>query len=262
MLLLLDVGNSNIVLGLAGAGRVTRSWRVPTPPPGAGTPGLEAALREPLSAAGAVARPAGGLSAAAAACVVPALAPALRAWAEQALLCPARFAGETLPVPLAVRYWPPLSVGVDRLLNALAARELYGAPGEPLVVVDFGTATTYDAVAADGAFVGGAIAPGIGISLAALREAAPHLPAVPLSAPARALGDSTVACLQSGAYFGAVAQVEGMVRRLREELGGRARVVATGGLASVIAPGAPCLERVDPHLTLEGLRLSWERRAA
>jgi type III pantothenate kinase len=164
---------------------------------------------------------------------------------------------QVLDVPIDVE--EPASVGVDRLVNVLAARLL--APG-PLVIVDFGTATTFDAVSAEGAFLGGAIAPGIGISAEALFARAALLPRIALVAPPAAIGRNTVTNMQSGIVLGYAALVGGMIERMRSELGGHATAIATGGWAETLAPVCPAIDRVAPALTLNGLRLVWERRAS
>jgi len=149
----------------------------------------------------------------------------------------------------------PREVGADRVANAVAAHRLYGGP---VIVIDFGTATTLDAVSEDGDYLGGAIAPGIGIATEALFERASKLPRIELVAPPHAIGKNTVTAMQSGVIFGYVGLIESLVRRIRRELGGKARVIATGGLANVIAKETKIVEVVDPHITLVGLRLIHE----
>jgi len=149
----------------------------------------------------------------------------------------------------------PREVGADRVVNAAAAHRLYGGP---LIVIDLGTATTLDVVSAEGDYLGGAIAPGIGISADALFERAAKLPRVELTHPKRAIGRNTVAAMQSGIIFGYVGLIEGIVVRMRKELGGKVRVIATGGLAGIIAKETDVIEVLDPDLTLVGLRLIHE----
>ncbi|HEY8486424.1 MAG TPA: type III pantothenate kinase [Limnochordales bacterium] len=163
------------------------------------------------------------------------------------------------PVGVTVGYRFPEELGPDRLVNAVAAVQLYGAP---VIVVDFGTATTFDVVDASGCYLGGAIAPGVGISAEALFERAARLPRVELRKPPAAIGRTTAESIQSGIVFGFAGQVDGLVRRLVRELGGSARVVATGGLAELIAPECETVEAINPLLTLEGLRLIHQRLAA
>jgi type III pantothenate kinase len=149
----------------------------------------------------------------------------------------------------------PREAGADRVVNAAAAHRLYGGP---LIVIDFGTATTLDAVSADGDYLGGAIAPGIGISADALFERAAKLPRVELTRPKKAIGRNTVAAMQSGIIFGYVGLIEGIVARMRKELEGKVKIIATGGLADVIAKETDVIDVLDPDLTLVGLRLVHE----
>ncbi len=155
-----------------------------------------------------------------------------------------------------VRYQPRTDVGADRIANAVAAHEIYGGP---VIVVDFGTATTFDAVAEDGTYLGGAIAPGIETSVEALVARTAQLRRVPYSKPSSAVGTSTVESLQSGIVFGFAGQVDGIVERMKKEIGDGVKVVATGGLADVVAPESHTIEEIDPLLTLKGLRIIYER---
>jgi type III pantothenate kinase len=154
-----------------------------------------------------------------------------------------------------IRYEDPKAVGADRVADAAAARALYGTPA---CVVDFGTATTFDGISAEGDYLGGAIAPGIGIAAEALFQRAAKLPRVDLARPPAAIGRNTVHAIQSGMVFGYAGLVEGMVARFRRELGDGMRVIATGGLAELVAAEAPSIEVVAPWLTLDGLRIIWE----
>jgi len=149
----------------------------------------------------------------------------------------------------------PAEAGADRILNALAVHRLYGGPA---IVVDFGTATTFDAISAEGDYLGGAIAPGLGIAAEVLYGRTAKLPRIELVAPPTAIGRNTVHAMQSGLVLGYVGLIEGLVARLRAELGGQARVIATGGLAPLLARETTVIERVEPMLTLEGLRLIYE----
>jgi type III pantothenate kinase len=146
----------------------------------------------------------------------------------------------------------PAEAGADRILNALGARALHGCP---CIVVDFGTATTFDAISRDGDYLGGAIAPGLGIAAEALFSRTAKLPRIELTAPPAAIGRNTVHAMQSGLVLGYVGLIEGLVARIRAELGGRAKVIATGGMAHILAEQTTVIELVDPMLTLEGLRL-------
>jgi type III pantothenate kinase len=147
-------------------------------------------------------------------------------------------------------------VGADRIVNGVAAFEAYGGP---VIVVDFGTATTFDVVTRKGEYSGGVICPGVGISADALFQRAARLPRVELRNPGKVIGRSTVTSIQSGLYFGYAVMVEGMIARIRGELSEKPHVVATGGLAEVLAADIPSIEAVDPVLTLTGLRIIWER---
>jgi type III pantothenate kinase len=150
----------------------------------------------------------------------------------------------------------PRELGADRVVNALAAYDRYGGP---CIVIDFGTATTYDTVSDKGEFLGGVIAPGVQTKNASLSRETARLPQVELQAPRGVIGKNTVEAIQSALVFGTAAEVDGIIDRMRKELGGSATVVATGGLASVIVPHCQFVDELDPWLTLEGLRLVFER---
>jgi type III pantothenate kinase len=158
---------------------------------------------------------------------------------------------------IAVRYDDPREVGADRIANAVGGFSKYGGP---LIVVDFGTATTFDAIAADGSYLGGAIAPGLRISIEALSQRAARLPRIDLVRPRSAIGTNTAASMQSGIIFGYAGLVEALVTRISREIGDTPRVIATGGLAELIVRETGAVPLVDQHLTLDGLRLLWERR--
>lgn len=150
----------------------------------------------------------------------------------------------------------PAEVGADRLLNTLAAHQLYGGP---LLVIDFGTATTFDVVGPDGAYDGGLIAPGVNLSIEALHMAAARLPRIGIGRPQAVIGRSTVPAMQSGLYWGYVGMIEGLVARIRAEYGAELPVIATGGLAPLFSEGTTVIRTIDPGLTLDGLRLLAER---
>lgn len=158
-----------------------------------------------------------------------------------------------------IRYEDPRAVGADRIVDAAAVQKLYGGPA---CVVDFGTATTFDAISAEGDYLGGAIAPGIGIAAEALFLRAAKLPHVNLQRPPNVIGKNTVHAMQSGLVFGYVALVEGMVTRFRAELGEKMKVIATGGLAEVIAAETTVLQIIAPWLTLDGLNIIWKLNRA
>jgi type III pantothenate kinase len=153
----------------------------------------------------------------------------------------------------------PEEVGADRLLNALASHRTYRGP---LVVIDLGTATTFDVVDSDGAYLGGVIAPGINLSIEALHHAAARLPRIGIGRPQSVIGRGTVSAMQSGIYWGYVAMIEGLVARIQAEYGGKLKVIATGGLAPLLAEGTTIIGHIDPDLTLDGLRMLAERNAA
>src|SRR5205085_4328300 len=159
---------------------------------------------------------------------------------------------------LKILYNPASDVGADRIVDAVAAIEIYGAP---CIIVDFGTATTFDAINSKGEYVGGVISPGITISSEALFARAAKLPRVEIKRPQKVIGSDTVGAMQSGLYHGYAGLVDGILRKMIAELGGKPRVIATGGLAPLIAKGSEFIDTVDETLTLEGLRLVYERAA-
>jgi type III pantothenate kinase len=160
---------------------------------------------------------------------------------------------------MAVLVDNPMEVGADRIVNGVAAFHQYGGP---CIVVDFGTAITFDAISSKGEYLGGVIAPGLGISSEALFARAAKLPRVEIKDPGRIVGTNTVASMQSGLYYGAVDMVDGILQRMKAELGAQVRVVATGGQASLVAKGSKHIERTDDFLTLTGLRLIWDKNQA
>ena len=245
MLLAIDVGNTQTVFGLFDDGGLEESWRVATEAQRTGDE-LGALVGRFIDL--------DSIDGICLSSTVPALVREYEVfaerWAKLRCLCWARSEDRH---PRSVRR-PPRG-GADRIANAVAAKERYGAP---CIVVDFGTSTNFDVVSPEGEYVGGVLAPGIETSMEALFQRAARLVKVDFVDPPSAIGRTTATALQSGLVYGFAGQVDGIVAAIRKELGVDARVVATGGLAELIAPHSQTIETVDPLLTLEGLRLVWE----
>lgn len=251
MLLTIDIGNTNITLGLYQGEQLGPHWRLATDHERMPDEyGLQ--LLGLLTHAGYAA---GDVSGVCLASVVPQLAAritqACQAYLNQTPLA----VDERVKTGVTVRYENPKAVGADRIADAAAVQKLYGGPA---CVVDFGTATTFDALSASGEYLGGAIAPGINIAADALFHRTSQLPRVNLQRPPSAIGRNTEHAMQSGLLFGYIGLTEGMVARFREELGANMKVIATGGLAEIIAPETRVIQYVAPWLTLDGLRIIWE----
>ena len=260
MLLAIDVGNTNIVLGVFVGEALTASWRLATLHDRTADEirVLVSRLFEERQIA---------MTAVQGVIIASVVPPLTRPMTEMVERC---FEREPLMVEpgtqtgMPVLYDSPDEVGADRVVNGVAAFEFYGRPhGQPVIVVDFGTATTFDAISAKGEYLGGIICPGVEISADALFERAARLPRIEVRKPAQLIGRTTVGSMQSGLFYGYVAMVEGIVERMRVELQPqpdiRAVCVATGGMADVIAAETSVIQQVNPTLTLQGLRLVWER---
>jgi type III pantothenate kinase len=252
MLLALDVGNTQTVVGLYDGASLADHWRTTTVRTHTGDE-LALMLVGLLELRG---RALSQIDAIVVASSVPQLAVEYAAMSREHLGGDALIVGPGVRTGVALRVDNPLEVGADRVANSVAAHAQFGGP---CIVVDFGTAINFDVVSAAGEFVGGAIAPGLQIALDALGDRAARLQKVELVAPERAIGTNTNTNVQSGAVFGWAGLVDGLVRRFRAELGSEATTVATGGLAPLVAPHCETIEHLEPWLTLQGLRLIHER---
>lgn len=251
MLLAVDVGNTQTHLGAFDGERLVEHWRFQTR---AGATGDELAER----IGGLLALRGMGLVDLDAVCVssvVPPLGNQYEQLTERYLEAECLLIGPGMKTGMAIRIENPLEVGADRLVNAVAA---YDRVGGACVVVDFGTGINFDAVSADGEYLGGAIAPGIEVSLTALVERAARIPRIDLAEPEAAIGRSSRAAIQSGVVFGFAGLIDGIARRIEEELG-EARFLATGGLAEAIVPFTETIDEIDDLLTLKGLHLIYDR---
>ncbi len=252
MILVVDVGNTNIVLGLYQKKTLLHHWRISTNRSGT-TDEYGMLVHNLFQHAGIDIK---DIEAVIISSVVPPLMNVLENLSKQYLHHDPLVVGPGLKTGLNIKYENPREVGADRIVNAVAAIELYGPP---LIIVDFGTATTFDYIDEKGQYIGGAIAPGIGISTEALYQRAAKLPRIELVKPRSTVGRNTITSMQAGIIYGFAGQVDGIVGRMQNEFNTKAKVIATGGLAELIASESQSIEEVNPLLTLQGLQLIYER---
>ena len=252
MLLLCDVGNTNIVIGIYKEEKIIAYWRVATNR-GKTADEYGILLRQLFATSNVQI---GEIKAIVISSVVPPLNQALEEMSEKYFSLSPLVIGPGIKTGMPIVFDNPKEVGADRIVNGVAAFHKYGGPS---IIVDFGTATTFDAISAKGEYLGGAIAPGVGISTEALFQHAAKLPRIELIKPARVIGKNTVKCMQAGIVYGYIGQIDGIVARMKQELGGEAFVVATGGLASFFGAEATSIDKVDSQLTLEGLKIIYQR---
>jgi type III pantothenate kinase len=251
MLLVCDVGNTETTIGVAAGTEIRQHWRVTT-----GTPRTPDEWRLLLfSLAMSRGTGASAIRGAAIASVVPAVTMPLTEGIAAGFRVTPRIIDGGSPLPITLEVDEPKTVGADRIVNTLAASRIYE---RDCIVVDLGTATTYDCITRDGAFIGGVIAPGVITSLDTLTRRTSKLPATQLSVPERVIGRRTEECIRSGVVFGAVDAITGIVTRIRADwpTSEKPMVIATGGLASMLAPMCPVIDAVDPDLTLKGLSIA------
>ncbi len=254
MLMAIDAGNTNVVVALYDGKKVLHSWRCKTD--ANRTADEYASWLYPLfDAAGLMFSK---VTSAIISSVVPDANFNLLRLCEKNFSCPPVMVGRDVAPDLVIKLSKPEEVGADRIVNAVAVKTHYKFPA---VVVDFGTATTFDVVDAEGAYCGGVIAPGVNLSMSALHQAAAKLPRINIKKPNNVIGKETVEAMQSGIYWGYVSMIEGMIRRMKEEIGRPVKVIATGGLAALFQRHADLFDRVEPELTLQGLARLYATRS-
>jgi len=248
MLLAIDVGNTNTVIGLFEKAHLAKSWRLTT------------SLQQTVDEYGILFRnlfeptgfKASRVSRIILSCVVPTLQDTLDRMCQDYFNIKAMLVGPGIKTGVELKVDNPREVGADRIVNSVASFHYYGGPA---ISVDFGTATTFDPISETGAFLGGAIAPGLNISAEALYSRTSKLPKVEICKPRRVIGKNTIDNIQVGLYYGYLGLVNGILEPMIEELGGSAQVIATGGLGQIFSKACPLIQHYDPHLTLKGLYL-------
>jgi type III pantothenate kinase len=252
MILVIDVGNTNVVLGLFKGEQMVHHYRISTDR-SATADEYGILMYNMFQHAGVALDQIEGIIISS---VVPPLMFALESLCKKYFNKEPFIVGPGIKTGLNIKYENPREVGADRIVNAVAAIELYGAP---LIVIDFGTATTFDYIDEKGHYIGGAISPGIGISTEALYQRASKLPRIELVKPKSVVGRNSIHSMQAGIIYGYAGQVDGIVNRIKQEFGNQPKVIATGGLAELIADESSTIEEINPLLTLQGLRIIYER---